>query len=193
MITSGHTGKKGGRHGCPLYFMVYFCPKLQYNCYMKFRKLFVVLTIFTLLGCGVGVSEYKDAVLDGVSALNRNKLDKALADFNRAIDLDPSRADGYLGRADVLNAMKRYEASLVDYHRAIDINPGFAKAYVNRGIAFSHLKQYKKAIADYEKALALDPKIDDPPGFIKRLFDNSPNTDKGIRRHLEYLKSQVDL
>ena len=50
---------------------------------------------------------YKDAVLDGVSALNRNKLDKALAAFNRAINLDPGRADGYLGRADVLNAMKQ--------------------------------------------------------------------------------------
>ena len=79
----------------------------------------------------------------------------------------------------------------MDYHRAIEINPDFAQAYANRGIAYSHLNQYKKAIADYEKALALDPEIDDPPGFIERLFSNDPNTDKGIRKHLEYLKTQV--
>lgn len=159
---------------------------------MKTRYILVVWFILVISGCGVGVSEYKDAVLDGVSALNSGKLDEAMADFNRAVKLDPNKSDGYLGRADVLNAMQRYEDALADYHRAIEINPDFAKSYVNRGIAHSHLGQHKKAIADFEKALALDPEIDDPPGFIKRLFDNSPNTDKGIRRHLEYLKSQVD-
>jgi hypothetical protein len=44
---------------------------------------------------------------------------------------------------------------------------------------------------DYEKGLELDPKIDNKPGFMKRLFSNEPNTDKGIRKHLEYLKQQV--
>jgi len=158
---------------------------------MKIRYIFIIWAVIAVLGCGVGVPAYKDAVLDGVSALNRNKLDKALAAFNRAIKLDPSRSDGYLGRADVLNAMKQHDEALVDYHRAIEINPDFAQAYANRGIAYSHLNQYKKAIADYEKALALDPEIDDPPGFIERLFSNDQNTDKGIRKHLEYLKTQV--
>lgn len=158
---------------------------------MKIRHIIIIGAILAVVSCGVGVSPYKDAILDGVSALNRNKLDQALMDFNRAIELDPSRADGYLGRADVLNAKKQYHEALLDYHRAIEINPGFAKAYVNRGIAYSHLERYKEAIADYEKALALDPKIDDPPGFIKRLFSNEPNTDRGIRKHMEYLKTLV--
>jgi len=158
---------------------------------MKIRHIFIMITIVSVFGCGVGVGPYKDAILDGVSALNRNQLDEALADFNRAIKLDPGRADGYLGRADVLNAKKQYAEALLDYHRSIEINPGFAKAYVNRAIAYSHLEQFKEAIVDYEKALDLDPKIDNPPGFIKRLFSNEPNVDKGIRKHLEYLKSQV--
>lgn len=159
---------------------------------MKIRNIFIIWAVIAVLGCGVGVPAYKDAILDGVSALNRNKLDKALAAFNRAIKLDPSRADGYLGRADALNALKQYDEALVDYDRAIEINPDFAQAYANRGIAYSHLNQYKKAIADYEKALELDPEIDDSPGFIERLFSNDPNTDKGIRRHLEFLKKKVE-
>ena len=175
----------------PPLFFVYFLLKIPYASRMKIRHIFIIGAIIAVLGCGVGVSPYKDAILDGVSALNRNKLDEALADFNRAIELDPSRADGYLGRADVLNAKKQYSEALLDYHRSIEINPGFAKAYVNRAIAYSHLQQFKEAITDYEKALALDPKIDNPPGFIKRLFSNEPNTDRGIRKHLEYLKTQV--
>ena len=157
------------------------------------KRILFVLPIFFLLitGCGVGVADYEDAVLDGVSNLNLNKPEKALEDFNRAIEIDPSRADGYVGRANTLLTMGRFEESLPDYNRAIEIDPELANAYANRGSAYSHLGQYEMAIADYEKALELDPEIDDAPGFVKRLFSNEPDTEKGIRKHLEYLKAKV--
>jgi tetratricopeptide (TPR) repeat protein len=142
-------------------------------------------------GCGIGVSDYDDAVLDGVSSLNMNNPEEALEEFNRAVKIDPMRADGYLGRANALNTLGRYEASLNDYNKALDIDPSLANAYVNRGSAYSHLGEYENAIADYEKGLELDPEIDDKPSFFKRLFSNDPNTEKGIRKHLEYLKQQV--
>ena len=157
------------------------------------KRLVLILTILItgLGGCGVGVSDYDDAVLDGVSNLNLNKPEKALKDFSRAIEIDPSRVDGYAGRANTLNTLGRYEEALEDYNKAIEIDPELANAYVNRGSTYSHLGQYEKAIADYEKGLELDPEIDDPPGFIDRLFSDVPNTDKGIRKHLEYLKQKV--
>ena len=157
------------------------------------HRLIIILAISLLLvaGCGLGVSDYQDAVLDGVSSLNLGRPEEALEDFNRAIDIDSTKADGFLGRANALNTLKRFEEALPDYNRAIEIDPKLANAYVNRGSAYSQLGQYEKAIADYEKGLQLDPEIDDPPGFLKRLFSNEPNTDKGIRRHLEFLKQKV--
>jgi len=158
------------------------------------QRLIFVLTACLLLaaGCGLGTSDYQDAVLDGASSLNRNKPQEALESFNRAISIDPARADGYLGRADTLNTLGRYQESLKDYDRVIEIDPNRANAYINRGIAFSQLGEYEKAIADYEKGLELDPEIDDAPGFLQRLFDDkTPNRDRGIRKHLEYLKEQV--
>jgi tetratricopeptide (TPR) repeat protein len=155
---------------------------------MKRLLLTLLIPFFLIAGCGVGVSDYDNAVLDGISNLNLNKPKKAFEDFSRAVEINPERADGYVGRANSLNTMGRYEESLPDYNRAIEIDPKLANAYANRGSAYSHLGHYKKAIADYEKALELDPEIDDPPGFVKRLFSNEPNTDKGIRKHLEYLK-----
>ena len=156
------------------------------------RILFALTICFFITGCGVTLSDYEDAVLDGVSNLNLNKPEKALKDFNRAIDIDPSRADAYLGRANTLSTLGRYAEALPDYDRALEIDPKLANAYANRGSAHSHTGQYKKAIADYEKALELDPKIDDAPGFLDRLFSDEPNADKGIRKHLEYLKSKVE-
>jgi tetratricopeptide (TPR) repeat protein len=156
-------------------------------------RLLLTLTIslFMVAGCGLGVSDYKDAVLDGLSNLNRNRPEEALESFNRAISIDPTHTDGYLGRANTLNTLGRYQESLEDYERVIEMNPEIANAYVNRAIAYSHLKEYEKAIVDYEKALELDPEIDDSPGFLERIFSNTPNTDKGIRKHLEFLKQQV--
>lgn len=158
------------------------------------KRLYIILTIFLLLitACGIGVSKYEDAVLDGVSSLNTGKPEKALKEFNRAIDIDPRRADGYLGRANTLNTMGNFEEALIDYDRVIEIEPTLANAYVNRGIAYSQLGQYEKAITDYEKGLELDPKIDNSPSFFQRLFDDkTPNEEKGIRKHLEHLKQQV--
>jgi len=158
---------------------------------MKRLLLPLIMSLRAMTGWGLGVSDYDDAVLDGVFHLNTNKPEKALEDFSRAIQIDPAKADGWLGRANSLQTLGQYEASLQDYDKAIDIDPKLANAYVNRGSAYSNLGEYKKAIADYEKGLALDPKIDDPPGILKRLFSNEPNTDKGIRKHLEFLKEQV--
>ena len=151
----------------------------------------LILTFSVIAGCGVGVSDYDDAVLEGVSNLNLNKPEKAFEDFSRAIEIDPTRVDGYAGRANTLNSLGRYQEALKDYDKAIEIDPKLANAYVNRGSAYSHLEQYEKAILDYEKGLELDPEIDDPPGFIDRLFSDEPNTDKGIRKHLEFLKQKV--
>ncbi len=157
------------------------------------KQLIFILTIslFLLTGCGVGVSDYDDAVLDGASHLNRGKPEKALEDFNRAIKIDPQRVDGYAGRANVFNTMGRYRESLRDYNIAIEMDPTLANAYVNRGLAYSHMGEYEKAIADLEKGLELDPEIDDPPGFIQRIFDDTPNRERGIRKHLELLKEKI--
>jgi tetratricopeptide (TPR) repeat protein len=150
-----------------------------------------LITLFLAAGCGLGVSSYDDAIMDGASNLNTGKPEIALEDFNRAIKMKPQVAAGYLGRANTLNVMGRYGESIEDYDKALEINPDLANAYINRASAYSHLGEYDKAIADYEKGLELDPDIDDKPGFINRLFSNEPNTDKGIRRYLEYLKQKV--
>ena len=152
----------------------------------------LTLTYFVVTGCGLGVSKYDDAIMDGASNLNTGKPEKALEDFNRAIKIKPQVAAGYLGRANTLNIMGRYQEAIEDYDRTLEIDPKLANAYINRAIAYSHLGEYEKAITDYEKGLELDPKIDNKPGFISRLFSNEPNTDKGIRKHLEYLKQQVE-
>lgn len=178
----------------PLFFLIYFSTKNEYSAGMKLlRLLLTVIVVGGVAGCGITMSDYEDAITDGIANLARGKLETALANFEKAIELEPNEATGYLGRANTLNTLGRWEESLYDYERALEIAEGkeLANAYANRGRAYALLGEPRKAIADYEKALELDPKLDNPPTFIKRLFSNEPNTDKGIRKYLEALKKQV--
>lgn len=158
---------------------------------MKIPTVVLILSAFIVSACGLTTSAYEDAILDGVSSLNRGKIEEAMVDFNRAIKLDPQRAPGFMGRANTFNVNGQYREAIADYDTAIEIDASQAEAYANRAIAYSHLKEYEKAIADYEKCLQLDPKIDNPPSIWKRLFSNEPNQERGIRKHLEFLKEQV--
>jgi tetratricopeptide (TPR) repeat protein len=94
------------------------------------KRLLLALTLLMLVvtGCGIGVSDYDDAVLDGISHQNTGKPEKALADFNRAIEIDPQKADGYLGRANTLNTLGQYSDAIEDYDRAMEIEPTMAES-----------------------------------------------------------------
>ena len=88
-----------------------FQTQIQESCtrdIMKRTLFALTILVFIITGCGVTLSDYEDAVLDGVSNLNLNKPEKALKDFNRAIDIDPTRADAYVGRANTLSTLGRY-------------------------------------------------------------------------------------
>jgi tetratricopeptide (TPR) repeat protein len=55
-----------------------------------------------------------------------DRYEEALADFNRAIDLNPSHAWAIASRGQTYQAMDRYEEALADFNRAIDLNPNLA-------------------------------------------------------------------
>ncbi len=53
---------------------------------------------------------------------------EALADFNRAIELDPDSTWLMVRRGQTYQAMDRYEEALADFNRAIELDPDDAWA-----------------------------------------------------------------
>lgn len=49
------------------------------------------------------------------------RYDEILADYNRAIELDPGNAWAISGRGQTYRLMKRYGETLADYTRAIEL------------------------------------------------------------------------
>jgi tetratricopeptide (TPR) repeat protein len=93
----------------------------------------------------------------GVAYRMAGKLDEAMADFNKAIELDPKNADAYNSRGNLYLDKKDYKAAIADYTQAIKLQPNYAYAYDNRGDAYDDENDPRDAIVDYTKAIQLTP------------------------------------
>ena len=103
----------------------------------------------------------------------------AIAEFSKAIELNPKYAEAYNGRGTVYNQLGKYDQAIDDFDKAMEINPKYAEAYnnrrcsysaleinpelapcyYNRGIAYGKRGNYNQAIKDYSRAIELDPKF----------------------------------
>jgi len=84
-------------------------------------------------------------------------LSLALADFDKAVELDPKCAEAYGNRGLVHYRMKNLELALQDYQTALDIDPGLVEIHFNRGLIRAKQQDFKKAIVDFDNAISLEP------------------------------------
>ena len=79
----------------------------------------------------------------------------AIADYTKAIEINPNYAKAYNNRGISKKNLKDYYGAIADYTKAIEINPNFADAYYNRGITKEYLGDLNGACADLKKAAEL--------------------------------------
>jgi tetratricopeptide (TPR) repeat protein len=92
--------------------------------------------------------------------LRRDQHDMAgaLADYNTAIELQPSYAEAYLGRGIVKMFQRDIDGAIADYSKAIELRPDFADAYFNRaGLKRDEKGDINGALVDYNRAVELAP------------------------------------
>ena len=78
---------------------------------------------------------------------------KSLADYDRAIQLNPNNANAYVNRGVAKYALGRKKEALADYNRAIKLDSNHTFAYFGRGVAKCALGRNQEAIADYDRAI----------------------------------------
>ncbi|MBI3726332.1 protein kinase [bacterium] len=80
----------------------------------------------------------------------------ALADFSRAIDLDPENIDAWEGRGFVRYSKGDLDGAITDSSRAIELYPKNIPAWTNRSLARRAKGDLDGAIADATRAIELD-------------------------------------
>jgi len=91
----------------------------------------------------------------GVDYIQQEKYDLALAEFTKAINIDPRYAEAYLNRGFLYEQQEKPDLALSDYNQAININPRYATAYNNRGTLYYYRLEREKAIRDLRQAAEL--------------------------------------
>src|SRR4029453_9697806 len=82
----------------------------------------------------------------------------AIADFSRAIELDPKSVSPVYNRGITRLQKGDYERAITDLSRAIELSPNTADYYNDRGLAKLRKQDNDGALADFTRAIELDPK-----------------------------------
>jgi tetratricopeptide (TPR) repeat protein len=98
-----------------------------------------------------------DLVNRGIEKAKNGDLDGALADFDRAMELNPKDDAPYYNRAQVRRLKNDTAGAIADYTRAIELGSANPAAYNNRGNARAETNDRDGAIADYTRAIELKP------------------------------------
>jgi len=99
----------------------------------------------------------------------KQERDKAIADCNEAIRLNPNHAIAFNNRGNTYNAKGRYDRAIEDLNQAIRLNPNQAMAFYNRGVSWERKNELQSALADFKKFSELAPSDPNGPKAIDRV------------------------
>lgn len=83
--------------------------------------------------------------------------DKAIADYSKAIELNPRYADALVRRATAWRDAGEPHRAIDDYDKLLALDPKDADVLNDRGNAWRALHQIDRALQDYDKAIRLKP------------------------------------
>ncbi|HJT45554.1 MAG TPA: tetratricopeptide repeat protein [Chthoniobacterales bacterium] len=110
---------------------------------------------------------------------NFGDVNGAIADYGRAIELDPKLVGAYYNRGLGKRDKRDFDGAIADFNRAIELKPNDHEFYNERGIAKRGKGDNDGAIADYTKAIEADPKDAEKAYFNRALAKNSKGDKEG--------------
>ncbi|MFC0435687.1 tetratricopeptide repeat protein [Kutzneria buriramensis] len=85
------------------------------------------------------------------------RFDEAIADFNKAVELNPKYQWAFAMRGETYRIMKRFDDAIADFNKAVELNPKYGWAYGSRGQAYQATGRNDEAIADFTRAIECTP------------------------------------
>jgi len=91
----------------------------------------------------------------------KGDFDRAIENYNRAIELDPNYDKAYYNRGLAYACKEDYDRAIADINKVIELKPDFAEAYHVLGLAYEYKSLPDQAIEAYNKALKINPNFKD--------------------------------
>jgi tetratricopeptide (TPR) repeat protein len=90
--------------------------------------------------------------------LGMHQVDKAIACFKKAVELDPKDVRAHHNLGDALHGKGQLVEAIACYQKVITLDPKNTGAHYSLGVALGMKGQLDEAIASLKEAIALDPK-----------------------------------
>lgn len=95
----------------------------------------------------------------GVEYVGKEDVERAIADHDQAIKLDPKNSLAFNNRGNAYSAKREFDRAITDYDQAIKLNPKYAAAFYNRGLTKQKKGDMEGGNADIAQASELQPGI----------------------------------
>ncbi len=102
----------------------------------------------------------------GNAFLSKSDFERAFADFNTAIRLDPKNAWAYAERGNLYKNKGDLDHALADLNESIRLDPNYALAFFSRGDLYKNRGDFTRAMADMNESIKLDPNY--APAYFTR-------------------------
>jgi TolB-like protein/Flp pilus assembly protein TadD len=107
------------------------------------------------------------------------RFDEAIAEINRALELDPLSVIINADVGGVLFNARHYDEAIAQLRKTLEMDPGFYYAHWNLGQVLEMKGLTNEAMAEYEKAMSLDPDPL-PQALIGRLYAKMGRTKEAL-------------
>ena len=180
-----NAGNKVGPAKSEIKVKAYGRPRRSLKVWLIVSSIVVVIAIAAIAGSlffqskdnGNAVQEHLAA---GQNYYDQKQWEKAIAEFSKAIDLNPNLARAYGSRGDAYSSEGQFDRAIADYTVAIELDPNNDTAYLNRGNAYDEKGEYNNAIADYTSAITLNPRLEDAYNNRGVVYNETHNYNRAI-------------
>jgi len=93
----------------------------------------------------------------GNALLEKGQVDEAIAELQKALEINPNYAGAHSNLGNALLHEKREDEAIIECQKALEIDPNIAQADYNLGNALFQKGQADEAMAHYQKALEINP------------------------------------
>ena len=129
----------------------------------------------------------------GTAYLNEGMLDEAIAEFKKAIRINPEYADAHNNLGNTYLNKGMLDEAIAEFKKALEINPDFAEAHGNLGETHLNKGVLDEAIAELKKALEIDPEYADARCILGVAYANKGMLDEAIAEYKKAIEINPNL
>lgn len=93
----------------------------------------------------------------GYQSFEKGQYDLAIADYNRALAIDPNDTLVLANRANVYGAQGKLDEAMADFKKVLEIDPKDYKVCHDLGLTYADMRDYGNALTYFNKVLEINP------------------------------------